>query len=174
MPSHKHVVFSYKKVAQCSERDIAAVTKQLKEYTLHLRAVAKRADYTAIESSIHAPFDTATVSTVKKMAQEKKTKHLKFIIVVGIGGSQLGTKAIYEALYGVNGMSHGKHPAVIFLDTTDPRLFDEVSGLFGTHIKSPDQFLMVVVTKSGTTTETIADFEALAAVASQKLGDIHN
>ncbi len=72
------------------------------------------------------------------------------IVVIGIGGSSLGTKAIYSAL-------HQKlDKKMLFLENPDPL---ELSEKFATI--DPDNSLFFVVSKSGTTIETISIFKAL-------------
>ncbi len=79
----------------------------------------------------------------------------KHIIVVGIGGSSLGARAIYEFLLTSNTYSKQLH----FLETTDPLDINH-------NLKSIDlndsQF--VIISKSGTTMETIAVFKYLSSL----------
>jgi len=84
--------------------------------------------------------------------ERKKWKH---ILVLGIGGSTLGGQALIQAL------AHSSKPKVYFLDNLDPLhtnlLFKKL------HWKKT---LVLVITKSGDTLETIAQF----FVVKQKLG----
>ena len=79
-----------------------------------------------------------------------KTVKQKNIVVIGIGGSTLGTYAIYKFLKHSKSLS--KH--LFFLETTDP--IDIESKLDGIELKDT---LFVVISKSGTTVETISIFK---------------
>ena len=90
--------------------------------------------------------DTAEI---KEYAESINKKH---IIVLGIGGSSLGTRAIYDFLLPSNNYDKG----LIFLETVDPLKINHC-------LKKVDlddaQFL--VISKSGNTIETISIFKYL-------------
>jgi len=72
------------------------------------------------------------------------------VVVIGIGGSTLGTYAIYKFL------KHSKklEKKLYFLETTDP--IDIQSKLDGIELEDT---LFIVISKSGTTVETVAIFK---------------
>jgi len=76
------------------------------------------------------------------------------IVVLGIGGSSLGSKAIYEFLKPVKKLKR----KLLFLESTDPLNIKEILSLI--EIKK-SHFL--VISKSGTTVETISIFKYLYA-----------
>jgi len=86
-------------------------------------------------------------SAFKEYASKVKQKN---IVVLGIGGSTLGTYAIYKFL------KHSKDLSkkLYFLETTDP--IDIQSKLDGIDL---DDTLFIVISKSGTTVETISTFK---------------
>ena len=83
----------------------------------------------------------------KEYAKSVKQKN---IVVIGIGGSTLGTYAIYKFL------KHSKTltKQLYFLETTDP--IDIKSKLDGIDLEDT---LFVVISKSGTTVETVSIFK---------------
>jgi glucose-6-phosphate isomerase len=81
----------------------------------------------------------------------------KDIVVVGIGGSSLGAMAIYEFLLTSNSYCKKLH----FLETTDP--LDINHKLKSINL---DDTHFVIISKSGTTIETIATFKYLASLCS--------
>ena len=83
----------------------------------------------------------------KEYAAEVKQSN---IVVIGIGGSTLGTYAIYKFLKHSKTLS--KH--LYFLETTDP--IDIQSKLDGIDLEDT---LFVVISKSGTTVETVSIFK---------------
>ena len=86
-------------------------------------------------------------SEIKKYAKSIKQEN---IVVIGIGGSTLGTYAIYKFL------KHSKEltKKLFFLETTDP--IDIQSKLDGVDLEDT---LFIVISKSGTTVETISIFK---------------
>ena len=73
------------------------------------------------------------------------------IAVIGIGGSSLGTKAVYRLLKS----NYKKVKEIVFLENTDPI---ELKNQFAKIDKNKTLFL--VISKSGTTIETISIFKA--------------
>jgi len=87
------------------------------------------------------------ISEIKKYAEGVKQKN---VVVIGIGGSTLGTYAIYKFL------KHSKKltKKLFFLETTDP--IDIQSKLESIDLEDT---LFMVISKSGTTVETISIFK---------------
>lgn len=93
------------------------------------------------------------------------------ILVLGIGGSALGGIAVTEALLKPywNLLSKEQRnglPRIFFLDNIDP---DAMNGLF--EILDLKKTLVNVITKSGDTAETMAQFMIVKDKLEQKLGD---
>lgn len=90
--------------------------------------------------------DTAALQLAKKIS---KPEHL---VIIGIGGSNLGTQAVHEAILGKN------HPNVHYADTVDS---DNISNILHTinAAAKKGKVLINAITKSGTTTETVANFQ---------------
>jgi glucose-6-phosphate isomerase len=79
-----------------------------------------------------------------------QSKAFKDVVVIGIGGSTLGTKAIYEALK----YEYKNQPRLHFLENCDAKEVHEVLS----KIKKKKS-LFIVISKSGTTIETISLFK---------------
>lgn len=84
----------------------------------------------------------------------KQCRPTKRIIVIGIGGSSLGTQVIYEALRGQN-TAH-----MTFLESPDPDVWNHLRGLSGPEWKDKH---IVIVSKSGNTLETLSWVERISA-----------
>ena len=80
----------------------------------------------------------------------KKNQDIKYLIVIGIGGSSLGLKAIYKTLKNVRDFSR----KILFLESTDPVAIRAV--LKGVKLEESHFF---VISKSGTTIETTAIYK---------------
>jgi glucose-6-phosphate isomerase len=96
------------------------------------------------------PFQNTTDITA-----HAKTVHQKHIVVIGIGGSSLGASAIYDFLR----ISHKYGKLLHFLETTDPLNIQNVLDAIDiqdTHF--------VIISKSGTTIETIGIFKYVASL----------
>lgn len=78
-----------------------------------------------------------------------QNKLVKDIVIIGIGGSTLGTKAIYEALK----YQYPKSPRLHFLENGDPLIVQTVKKI------KKDNTLFIVISKSGTTIETLSLFK---------------
>lgn len=93
---------------------------------------------------------------IKKVTEIIKTKkEYKHLIVIGIGGSNLGTLAIIEAIHGKDHLIHN-NKKIFFADTTDP---DNITSI-KKQVKNK-KFLVLLISKSGTTTESLANFEVI-------------
>lgn len=75
----------------------------------------------------------------------------RHVVVLGIGGSALGARALTAAL-ATNAMKHG-NPTLHILDNVDPELIERVE-----HAVDLKKTLFIVVTKSGATPETLAQY----------------
>ena len=106
---------------------------------------------------VNVPFDTDYQAKIMAAAREKKNLKPKLILLIGIGGSNLGTLAVHEALNGLyyNDLTQG--PLFYCADAVD------VDSLYALHmivekvLQRDEQVLLIVVSKSGTTTETAAN-----------------
>ena len=137
----------------------------LAPYIETLKSVAEMGDYSVPESSINLPTDEAIIEAVEKLIEEKVTETLRYVFLIGIGGSNLGTKAIYDALP----KETCNDRTLICIDTVTDSKLDEVQGIISA-VESPDELLIISVSKSGGTTETIANTEIVLAMALEKWG----
>ena len=153
--------FFYKESSLLNDSDIQSTLNSLQEYQIILNEVAKSNLYEDLECSIKLPFDTELLQKVQTLAQKKLTKNLKYIVVIGIGGSNLGTKAIYDALYGFYDLLEPTRlPKMIFLDTQDEEVLAKITSLTQT-LTSKDEIIINAISKSGGTTETASNLEVV-------------
>ncbi len=107
----------------------------------------------------------------------KKIGHIDYLFIVGIGGSNLGTLAVVDAVLGKlhnykintnkkgNKKEHEKrNTQVFFADTVDEDTMHSLCAILETACKSGKKVLINGISKSGSTTETIANLEILISV----------
>ena len=93
------------------------------------------------------------------------------VLVLGIGGSALGGMAVCEALLKpywnlLTPEQRNNFPRIFFLDNVDP---DQINGLL--NILDLKKTLVNVITKSGSTAETMSQFMILKNRLQEELGD---
>ncbi len=138
-----------------AQNDFSSYQEKLQPYLAQLAAVAEETSYRAPESSVSLLGDTAYQQAVEEIVKTKKTANLKYVLVVGIGGSSLGPKAIYDA---VNSESGTK---LVFLENIDAQAITWLGDNFKKEGITLEQFVVVLTSKSGTTTESLVNFELL-------------
>ncbi|PIZ64674.1 hypothetical protein COY14_04160 [Candidatus Roizmanbacteria bacterium CG_4_10_14_0_2_um_filter_36_9] len=164
--------FLYKRSSQIDEKELIKQMDFLETYQSHLQDVISIGGYEADEASINLPSDKKLLENILEMVEKKKSTNLKYIIVVGIGGSNLGTKAIYDALYGYfDTLRADRFPKMIFLDTQVASVLSNLKILLST-VSSPDEVLINVISKSGSTTETMANFEVVFEMLKDRFSTI--
>jgi glucose-6-phosphate isomerase len=116
------------------------------------------------------PFDRKTVKDIKSYVK-KHHRAFDTFVVLGIGGSALGNIALQSAinhpyynLLGKKGRNGG--PRIFILDNIDPEYIAQFLDLI-----SPHRTLFNVISKSGSTAETSAQFLILSDLLKKKLGD---
>ena len=105
-----------------------------------------------------------------RVAEEIRTSGATDFIHVGIGGSALGPMALHKALshpyYNALPGEARRGPRVHFAENTDPATLSAILDL-----ADPDGSWVNVVTKSGSTAETMANFLVIRGVLVDALGD---
>lgn len=94
--------------------------------------------------------DTSEIKKIASFIREK----FENLIILGIGGSALGPRAIIEALSPLHNLD--KKPKVFIYDNVDPRTLNRILSLI-----DMEKTAVNVITKSGGTAETIASFMIL-------------
>jgi len=101
------------------------------------------------------PYDKELVKKINEL--KKKYIDMKNIVVIGIGGSSLGNITLNDA---INGVYHNERdtglPKIYFADNVDP---EKMAHLL--EILDPKETVFNVITKSGSTAETMTNFMVL-------------
>lgn len=137
-------------------------TMTILQNEIHQMNQALNYKYEDDRASINLPDDTDALEKVRTIINEKKKLHPTYIVVVGIGGSNLGTIAVQEA---VLGRLHNQLPfetiKVLYADTVDSDLITDIINIIEPVLQKGETVIINGVSKSGSTTETIANFEVL-------------
>ena len=156
--------------------DDAEFTKtaaSLNEYRAHLRTVAQKTDYADPECSLQLPSDDGQLERAQALVEAIKTPTLQYIVVIGIGGSNLGTQAVYDAIAGSMSLLYDRLPKLLFLDTVSDERMTAVVRILS-RMPSREDFAIISVSKSGGTTETISNTEVLWRSLEEQFGDVRD
>lgn len=114
-------------------------------YRTHVRSVVEHADFTEPESSLATEKDELMKTGVRQILEALGS--VRHVVLIGIGGSSLGTEAIHAALKGGSSLH--------VLDSIEPHriaaLLEKLEGV------SPQELAVCAVSKSGNTTETLTN-----------------
>ena len=136
------------------KKDIVSTSSKLKTYNKTL--------WDAPYPFMELPSLMFQFKEMGQLADTIKKKHIKNLVLLGIGGSSLGTETIFHALLHPfhnlhEDMRNGK-PRYFILDNIDPHKMNRVIEITE---KEKDNTLLVVISKSGETPETISQFMIL-------------
>lgn len=114
--------------------------------------------------------DTKTLEDVKQTAAEFLKFGYENIVVLGIGGSALGTTALVTALRSkfynlMTRRGRGNHPRIFVMDNIDPDTFKKMMKLC-----PPQKTLYNAISKSGNTAETMSQLMIVVEAIEKKLG----
>ena len=165
--------FLYKNYCLLSDSEIEKTAQLLLPYTASLQKVVGQKNYQAPEASLCLPDDTDTLLKVEEILKKIDYSKLKYIIDIGIGGSNLGTKAIYDSLFGFFDVVYpDRIPKMFFADTNDPEFLSSITSFIETAVKSKEEVIVNAISKSGGTTETTANADIILNTFSRKFGDV--
>jgi len=152
--------------SDCEER-----AARLKDYVGEVSEMTARGQYTTPDSFMVAPFDEAVIQQALGIAAKKGKAALRYVILVGIGGANLGAQAVYDALYQYADLCDlTRAPRLICVDTSHSALLQQITELIEQRIQSLDEVVVVVSSKSGGTLETLLNTNAVVR-ALQTRGD---
>ncbi len=170
--NYQNMQFNYDN-AGFAPKDLLPYKKKLEPYRKELERIAKSSGYEEMESSLQLPFDDELVTAVKAVAKAIKTPTLQYVVVIGIGGSNLGTAAVYEAIAGSMNQLVDRLPKLLFLDTVSD---ERMTAIYSKLVRLPEQedFAVITISKSGSTVEPVANTEALMLRLREQFRDVRN
>lgn len=102
------------------------------------------------------------------MDQLEKFKNAKYVFVVGIGGSDLASKAVWNA---VTLHKPDIKKKLFFLESPDLREYEEIDHIVQSEIFSAEQIALIAISKSGETAETLETFHKISDILSKRFGE---
>lgn len=129
-----------------------------------LAQVMKKASAESYDNAYAALATLDDYDSINKVgALARHFKDVDVLIVCGIGGSNLGTMAVAQACLGKDYRLRNT-PTVHFADTVDADSTADIISAINRAIDGHKNIVINVVSKSGTTTETVALFTVLLGV----------
>lgn len=158
----QQLLFNHLIISQISEKKIKKhASDHYLSNTIENIELSIENQYESPYASLYCSFDKNLIKTVKNLVEIKKKLQPTVLIVVGIGGSSLGTKAIQEAVLGRYYNASNPPLKIYFAQTVDADKTATIIDVMRSEFVKHNAVLITVVTKSGTTTETIANFQVL-------------
>ena len=156
----------YENTSGLETKNVLNTAESLVSYIQKLKQI-KQGEYNIPESCLNVVSDTKYLAKVIELIKKYKSQNLKYVFLLGIGGSNLGAKAIYDSFYGFKDTYLPKierYPKLLFLDTVNPKFFDDLNSFLKTTKLNSEEYLINIITKSGSTTETIYNAEMLLKI----------
>lgn len=153
--------FEYKDSCLVTRDEIERVGRHLLAEIVRV-CDARRQGYDTEYAAINLSYDTDISLHIDTIIEQKKNLGVTTLCVIGIGGSNLGTRAIYEALHGkLHNERIVSDCRVYFADTVDSDEIAELMYRLEQELACGHEILLNVISKSGTTIETLINFELL-------------
>ncbi|MFA6094900.1 MAG: hypothetical protein WC757_03370 [Candidatus Paceibacterota bacterium] len=170
--------FDYTHALGITGQQIEIYSKTLSPY-MHTLATASGAEnYSSPETSLALLHDAKMLKEISSITSTLKTKVLKYVFVIGVGGSSLGARAVYEAVrssFHQTFVGNEIFPQAVFVDTLDIHVLERAILILQNSVRSPEEVAFCLMSKSGATLETLADFSIIETIARRRWGDsIHS
>lgn len=159
----KQLIFSHICCSLVSDNELRSVFKRL-QTEINKMNKAALLGYSDDRAAINLPIDKKNLQNVKAIIKKKLKLAPSCLIVVGIGGSNLGTMAVQEAVLGKLYNLLNPKIKILYADTVDSDSISDVIKLIAPSLKKGGNVIINAISKSGGTTETIANFKVLINV----------
>jgi glucose-6-phosphate isomerase len=151
-----------------TESEIASCKKDLEQNNLALQEKSGKGNDFLGWVNLPIEITENALSVIEKTVVKLQPKHIEIYVVIGIGGSYLGSKAVIEALTDSFAQIKGSFevPTIVFAgqNISEDYLF-ELRDLL-----ESKEWACVVISKSGTTTEPALAFRILKQDLEEKYG----
>ena len=152
-----------------TQASILEYRKQVEDIHKDLHARANKEDDFVGWLELPTSYDKKEFSRIKKAAK-KIQKEADVLVVIGIGGSYLGARAVIESLtssfYNMLSDKQRKYPQIVYVgNNLSPHYINELIEYIGNK-----DFSVNVISKSGTTTEPAIAFRIFREILENKYG----
>lgn len=160
------LTFKYRGTAGMGASEIEEAASALAGYRKRLSRITG-GGYETPESLLNLPSDRSVTDAVTHaFTALGDTKKIQHVVLVGIGGSILGTEAVIKALR----YPHiARAPQLHTLDTLSTQTLTHIEAVIQSCTES-EEIALVIVSKSGKTVETVANAECAFALLAKKFG----
>ncbi len=155
----KNISFTYDNCLISSDR-INETAKKL-EVEIRNTVEATSKGYDSEKAFINLLDDQDMLMEIEEIAKDKKHFNPKYLVVIGIGGSNLGTMAVQEAVLGKMYNYLSSSIKILYADTVDTDYIHTLVKIIERALKKDNNVIINCISKSGTTTETAANFKVL-------------
>ncbi len=163
----KQFKFEYAATSHVDSSEFTSVQSKLEHEIGHIKKALQEKNYDTHYSSVYLPHDQQLFDHVKSVIKEKQAVSPTAMVVIGIGGSSLGALSVHEALNGALYNEHHPLNRVYFAETVDTDSIASIRSLLEVELQKGNAILLNVISKSGKTTETIANFQVFLALLKQ-------
>ncbi len=118
--------------------------------------------YSSDHASLYLPFDSNQLKQAKKVPN-----NVSLHVIIGIGGSNLGAKAVIDALR----PSYNNTKKTFFIDTIHPAKLIAIAKKYSS-ARTKKRVRLTVISKSGNTKETIINMRAFMKRAKVRGGEV--
>ncbi|MHB8651968.1 MAG: hypothetical protein ACYC8S_02430 [Minisyncoccota bacterium] len=126
-------------------------------------------DYATPAAFASLPADGELFSQSQAAVERLGGEEITHVLVIGIGGSSLGARALAEALAAKNLSGKAK---LFFIETVSARGIEDITVELLRDVVAPENLAIFIISKSGTTTETIAAAAVIVERLEHRFGDI--
>lgn len=152
-----------------SSKKIESLVPLLARLQAHMQVIhAAALDYQHEYCWMQVPFDTKNVEQIQQVIKDKSNLDISAVVVIGIGGSSLGTIAIDKCL------RQESTVPLFFVETVDSDATYNVMRACESLLQQKKNIICIVATKSGTTTETIALAQVFIALLQRYYNDTYS
>ncbi|MGD0646110.1 MAG: hypothetical protein ABSA75_14495 [Candidatus Bathyarchaeia archaeon] len=150
--SFQHAMIPQQRILETAERLRPMIRKM---------ANAISEGYESDLASLYLPDDRLMLGKVRQAICKNLQLKPVYLVVVGIGGSNLGTIAVQEAILGKLYNQLTTSTKVLYADTVDSDSINNIITLVKPVLEKGGKIVLNVISKSGATTETMANAEVL-------------
>ena len=134
--------------------------EKLSPYVAHLGRLFNKPNPDYEENIINLPFEEKYLVDSMNLSEKIQIEKINYVLIVGIGGSNLTVKAVYDASHGFFDIIEPKHyPKLIFFDTLNSKFNSNFERSLRSGQISKNEVLTVFISKSGNTFETVKNLE---------------